>query len=102
MKTAADRLRAYNEANKRWPLPISSKPRLGDQGQRQMMVNHPNRSKKTRTIRFTQTEIITIKRALTIASEDGSIYGGSEPGDGEYEAQDAEIDTILRKLDEAA
>ena len=84
------------------PLPISSNPRLGDRGQRQTMINHPNRNKRTKTIRLTDEEIFIIKHALRIASEDGSIYGDSVPGDDEFEETNARIDSVERKLREAS
>ncbi len=62
------------------------------------MVNHPNRSKRTKVVRLTHDEVITLLSCIRIAAEDGSIYGGQQPGDGEWEATSAELDAIEAKL----
>ena len=53
--------------------------------------------KNEKTVRLTNREIYLIIHALNIASEDGSIYGGSEK-ESEYAKINAEVDMIGAKL----
>lgn len=50
-----------------------------------------------KAVKLTSEECSTILRALNIAQEDGSIYGGAET-DAEYIEIENELDRIRKKL----
>lgn len=52
-------------------------------------------------VNLTLEQLVLIRMCITIAVEDGSIFGGDEPGDPGWNERQALIDDVDRKLQKA-